>query len=206
MDFKKKSVILISLFLVFICLTPVQAHSGRTDSSGGHRDNKNASGLGYYHYHHGMGPHLHPNGVCPYGYGQSTSGSTSTYSVPVVATPAPAPIVPTVYHNGQRMYFDVSPAIDDGRTLVPLRGVFEAMGATLTWDTATQTATAVKGNMTVVITIGSLYPTINGQVQTLDVPAKIVNGRTLAPLRFAGEAFGESVAWDESTHTININS
>lgn len=42
------------------------AHSGRTDSSGGHRDNRNRSGLGYYHYHHGYGPHLHPNGVCPY--------------------------------------------------------------------------------------------------------------------------------------------
>lgn len=42
------------------------AHSGRTDSSGGHRDNRNRSGLGSYHYHHGYGPHLHPNGVCPY--------------------------------------------------------------------------------------------------------------------------------------------
>lgn len=52
----------------FISLTPeiAIAHSGRTDSSGGHRDNKNASGLGSYHYHHGYGPHLHPNGICPY--------------------------------------------------------------------------------------------------------------------------------------------
>jgi hypothetical protein len=43
-----------------------QAHSGRTDSQGGHRDNKNVSGLGSYHYHHGYSAHLHPNGVCPY--------------------------------------------------------------------------------------------------------------------------------------------
>lgn len=42
------------------------AHSGRTDSAGGHHDYKNKSGLGHYHYHHGYGPHLHPNGVCPY--------------------------------------------------------------------------------------------------------------------------------------------
>ena len=51
-----------------------QAHSGRTDASGGHRDNKNASGLGSYHYHCGGHPaHLHPNGVCPYaGGGEST--------------------------------------------------------------------------------------------------------------------------------------
>jgi peptidoglycan hydrolase-like protein with peptidoglycan-binding domain len=55
--------------LVMICVvvSPFSyAHSGRTDSSGGHKDNKNKSGLGYYHYHHGMGPHLHTNGICPY--------------------------------------------------------------------------------------------------------------------------------------------
>lgn len=44
------------------------AHSGRTDSSGGHHDYKNKSGLGSYHYHHGYGPHLHEGGVCPYEY------------------------------------------------------------------------------------------------------------------------------------------
>lgn len=53
------------------------AHSGRTDSSGGHHDYKNRSGLGSYHYHHGMGPHLHSNGVCPY---SSTSRSTAKSS------------------------------------------------------------------------------------------------------------------------------
>lgn len=63
------------------CLTLcVGAHSGGTDSNGGHRDNKNKSGLGSYHYHHGDGPHLHPNGVCPYGSTASTgtTGSTTT--------------------------------------------------------------------------------------------------------------------------------
>lgn len=43
-----------------------QAHSGRTDASGGHHDYRNVSGLGYYHYHHGYPAHLHTNGVCPY--------------------------------------------------------------------------------------------------------------------------------------------
>ena len=60
-------VISILLILVMYCTTLSFAHSGRTDSNGGHRDNKNASGLGYYHYHCGGYPaHLHPNGVCPY--------------------------------------------------------------------------------------------------------------------------------------------
>lgn len=52
------------------------AHSGRTDSSGGHKDNKNKSGLGYYHYHHGYGPHLHSGGVCPYEVTSVTESST----------------------------------------------------------------------------------------------------------------------------------
>lgn len=50
------------------------AHSGRTDSAGGHHDYQNASGLGSYHYHHGYGPHLHSNGACPY---ETSSDSSS---------------------------------------------------------------------------------------------------------------------------------
>lgn len=66
---KKYYFLVISLvFLVFSTTTIAFAHSGRTDSNGGHHDYKNKSGLGSYHYHHGMGAHLHPNGVCPYGY------------------------------------------------------------------------------------------------------------------------------------------
>ena len=56
-----------------------EAHSGRTDSSGGHKDNKNASGLGSYHYHCGGNPpHLHEGGVCPYSSGYSTSSTSSS--------------------------------------------------------------------------------------------------------------------------------
>ena len=66
-----------------------EAHSGRTDSQGGHHDNKNKSGLGSYHYHHGYEAHLHPNGVCPYDNGngasttkpsKQTSGSSTSSS------------------------------------------------------------------------------------------------------------------------------
>ena len=56
------------LLVLTLMLLPVTAlaHSGRTDSSGGHRDNKNKSGLGSYHYHQGYSVHLHKNGKCPY--------------------------------------------------------------------------------------------------------------------------------------------
>ena len=53
------------------------AHSGRTDSNGGHHDYNNISGLGSYHYHHGLGPHLHPGGICPYSSSSTSSSSTT---------------------------------------------------------------------------------------------------------------------------------
>ena len=77
------SILLIALSIILIG-SNVNAHSGRTDASGGHRDNKNKSGLGSYHYHCGGNPaHLHTNGVCPYSPSSSssksgTSGSTSS--------------------------------------------------------------------------------------------------------------------------------
>ncbi len=68
-DFIMKK-ILNTMCIVFVAViifsSTVLAHSGRTDSQGGHRDNKNVSGLGYYHYHHGYSAHLHVNGICPY--------------------------------------------------------------------------------------------------------------------------------------------
>jgi len=70
---KKFMSVVILLGIVTICLHNSYAHSGRTDSNGGHRDNKNVSGLGSYHYHHGYSPHLHPNGVCPYEEKQETA-------------------------------------------------------------------------------------------------------------------------------------
>lgn len=69
------SLVLCSCLVTTMSLT-IFAHSGRTDANGGHRDNKNVSGLGYYHYHHGYPAHLHPNGVCPY----LTVSTPSTYS------------------------------------------------------------------------------------------------------------------------------
>lgn len=72
---------IVSLFIVLMLAMPSAAfaHPGRTDSSGGHHDYNNVSGLGYYHYHHGMGPHLHPGGRCPYG-GSSVSNNHSSSS------------------------------------------------------------------------------------------------------------------------------
>ena len=85
---------------ILLCIGTLccSAHSGRTDSSGGHRDNKNKSGLGDYHYHHGYPAHLHPGGVCPYSSSNTnasyaTSASTSTASNATYITRAEAPTI-----------------------------------------------------------------------------------------------------------------
>lgn len=73
--------ILIMLFLSLCMVSTCFAHSGRTDKNGGHKDNKNASGLGSYHYHcEGYPPHLHQNGVCPYASSSSSQAKSSTSS------------------------------------------------------------------------------------------------------------------------------
>lgn len=84
--FFRFQLILISSVAFLSCQCPdafitASAHSGRTDSSGGHHDNKNKSGLGNYHYHHGYSAHLHTNGVCPYDIPQSAA-DTSISSPP----------------------------------------------------------------------------------------------------------------------------
>lgn len=78
---KLAKIIMVLSLALMTSVSPVDAHSGRTDSSGGHRDNKNKSGLGSYHYHHGYGPHLHTNG-CPYSSTTTNSdGGRSSSSV-----------------------------------------------------------------------------------------------------------------------------
>lgn len=90
---KKLSILVIALSIISIGVN-AYGHSGRTDSSGGHKDNKNKSGLGSYHYHCGGYPaHLHTNGVCPYSSSSSSiqnstsnTKETSTVQATIVAT------------------------------------------------------------------------------------------------------------------------
>lgn len=81
-NYKKILISLLLIIPIILCLNlNTFAHSGRTDSSGGHKDNKNKSGLGSYHYHCGGHPaHLHTNGVCPYSSNSSSKSSSSTSS------------------------------------------------------------------------------------------------------------------------------
>ncbi|MFA7077733.1 MAG: stalk domain-containing protein, partial [Syntrophomonas sp.] len=123
----------------------------------------------------------------------------SAQSLPVTDTPVAVPVqsqTPTVTLDGTKMTFDVPPIIEKGRILVPMAAIFRSMGATVDWNQGTQTVTAVRGDTRVILPINSYSPTVNGTVWKLDVPARIVGNRTLAPLRFVGEALGGTVTWD----------
>jgi len=107
--------------------------------------------------------------------------------------------------NGSELTFDQPAIVENGRTLVPLRAIFEELGAPVEWDQSTQIVTATKGDITVTIQIGSNILTRNGEQITLDVPPQIVGGRALVPLRAIAESFGVEVDWDENTRTAIIN-
>ncbi len=108
--------------------------------------------------------------------------------------------------DGKNVVFDQQPIIENGRTLVPIRGIFEALDATVGWDGTTQTVTAQRGDTSISLQIGSAKMYVNGEEKILDVPAKLVGGRTLVPARAVSEAFGCDVQWDAEHWSVRINS
>ena len=109
----------------------------------------------------------------------------------------------TVTLNGAAIDFADQPAtIVEGRTLVPLRAIFEALGASVEWDQATKTVTSAMDDTTVKLTIGDNNLYKNGEAVTLDVPAQIINSRTMVPARAIAEAYGVDVQWDSATRTV----
>lgn len=100
-----------------------------------------------------------------------------------------------------------SPAtIVEGRTLVPLRAIFEALGASVEWDNVTRTVTSEKGADTISLTVGADTFYKNDEPIALDVPAQIINDRTMVPARAIAEAYGVEVAWDAATRTVILTS
>ena len=118
---------------------------------------------------------------------------------------AQAPASVTVLVDGQPVAFDVPPQIMDGRVLVPLRGVFERLGASVVWNDQTQTVLAQRGATSVALAIGNQQATINGQSVAIDVPPMVVGGRTMVPLRFVSQALGAQVNWDANSYTVRIH-
>ncbi|MCL2202052.1 MAG: stalk domain-containing protein [Oscillospiraceae bacterium] len=125
--------------------------------------------------------------------------------VPSVLASANAPI--SVFINGQRVVFpDQNPVVIDGRTLVPVRGVFEDLNFFVDWNPNTRRATLTRGSDTIIITVGSNVFTTNGVSHTLDVAAQTIGGRTMLPLRLVLESVGYTLDWNSATSTVTITS
>ena len=149
-----------------------------------------------------------PAGACYIAMKRISGYGAYTFSLTdggyVMEPQAPQQII-CVSVNKKGVSFDQPPMLENGRTLVPLRAIIEALGASVNWNGASQTVTAVKGSTEISLKIGSTDMHVNGSVKTLDVPAKIINGRTLVPVRAVSEAFGCKVNWNQSTQTVMID-
>jgi len=102
--------------------------------------------------------------------------------------PASAATSKIIEIDGIRQSYGASTVIQDGRTLVPMRGIFESLGAEVEWDEATKTVTGKTKDVEVVLTIDSNKATVNGEEKTLDVPAQLIDSSTFVPARFVAEA------------------
>jgi hypothetical protein len=112
-----------------------------------------------------------------------------------------------VYVDDARVWFsDADPHMSQNRVFVPLRGVFEKMGATVMWNGSTQMVTARRNNTDVQLTIGSRTAYVDGQPMSMDVAPHMMNGRTMVPLRFISETLGADVRWDAGVDAVYITS
>ena len=124
-----------------------------------------------------------------------TNVETPTYSQPDGIT---------VILNGKQLEFDVEPMLINSRTMVPMRVIFEALGAKVDWDGTTQTAIGVTKSTTIKITIGKDYLLKNDNIVVLDSPAVVISGRTLVPVRAIAESLDCKVEWYGETQVVEI--
>ncbi len=104
--------------------------------------------------------------------------------------------------NGQTMTFDQPPVEQGGRVFVPLRGVFETLGASVVYANGVINATG--NGKTISLKVGSNQAIVNGQPQYLDVAPFMIGSRTLVPLRFVAQALGASVNWEPNANSVII--
>ena len=113
---------------------------------------------------------------------------------------------PSIVIDGVVEEYDQPPVIENGRTLVPMRGIFETLGASVEWEAETQSILASRSGTTVELEIGDNTAYVNGESVALSVPPKVINGRTVVPLRFVSESLGADVGWDSGSRTVRISS
>ncbi|WP_420539453.1 stalk domain-containing protein [Paenibacillus polymyxa] len=107
--------------------------------------------------------------------------------------------------NGVTQQYTQSPIVSQNTTLVPLRGVFESLGAQVEWDSKAKKVTASKNDDTLTLNIGSKLAYKNSNPVQLDAATQIQKGQVLVPLRFVSQSLGAKVNWDQATRTVTIS-
>lgn len=133
---------------------------------------------------------------------RTLGAAAATAVLLLAATQVIAASAITVIVNGQTVQFDQQPIERSGRVFVPLRGVFEHLGASVVYDNGLINATG--NGRTVQLRIGSTNATVNGQAQTLDVAPFLIGARTYTPLRFISQALGANVDWNDNSRTVTV--
>src|SRR5665647_2186531 len=134
------------------------------------------------------------------------ASSSASAAVKVPAPPVTAKTI-FIFLDGKKMEFKLQqPANYSGRVLVPLRDIFEALGAKIEWEDSTKTVTAKKNDLIITYKVESLMGNRNNEIIQIPVPGRLVEGTTMIPLRFVGEALGAAVSWDEHSKTVLISS
>lgn len=132
-------------------------------------------------------------------------GGMIAFFMLVGSVPTMANTVIRAYYGDGEIIFDQPPIIENGRTLVPVRAIMETLGLDLEYDQKTQIIKATGDGHEILMKIGETTARVDGEIIHLDVPAKIVNSRTLVPLRFIGEALGLDVVWDAPSRMIYLD-
>ena len=143
-------------------------------------------------------PTFNENPLSVYGFEGSTA---HTFALNQGKTFIP---IANVTLDGRLLSFDVPPQLIDDRTMVPMRKIFEELDADVTWTEDTQTITAVKGDIEIIMQIGNNEITVNGKSIELDVAPTLVNSRTLVPIRAVSESLNADVQWDDQNKTVII--
>ena len=155
-------------------------------------------------------------------YGNGTFVAVGTSGAIIQAapsqTPTPAPVITSgeqlvVFTIGQSSFFldgqtysteDAAPFISNGRTLVPVRYLAEALGAQTNWDAAVQKVTITKGSTTIELTIDSTTITTNGKTGQMEAAPLLLERKNLSARQRYSQALGYTVQWNAAAQTVNI--
>lgn len=107
--------------------------------------------------------------------------------------------------NGTLLKTSMPPIVFEGYSVVPAREVFESLGATVEWNSTKRTVSVAYDGKTVLLSIDSTRAEVNGKKVTMPIAAKIINEKTMIPVRFVGEQLGWTVDFDSASDTVKIS-